>query len=84
VEGTSVRQPASARLSREDLLQGYTLNGAIQLRLADRLGSIEVGKSANVVVLDADPFEAPQDEIKDIEAVAVMFEGRVVHGSFSN
>jgi predicted amidohydrolase YtcJ len=84
VEGTSVRQRASARLSREDLLQGYTLNGAIQLRLADRLGSIEVGKSANVVVLDADPFDAPQDEIKDIEPVAVMFEGRVVHGSFSN
>ena len=80
VEGTSIRHPLSARLSREDLLRGYTVNGAIQLRLADRLGSIEVGKMANLGVLDADLFAVPTDAIKDIEPAAVMFEGRVIHG----
>ena len=67
----------------KDLLQGYTLNGTIQLRLADRLGSIEVGKDANLSVLDADPFDVADDKIQDIAPVAVMFEGRVVHGSLT-
>jgi predicted amidohydrolase YtcJ len=71
----------SARLSLEDLLHGYTLNGAVQLRLADQIGSIEVGKSANLVVLDVDLFEVSADEIQNVEPVAVLFEGRLVHGT---
>ena len=83
VGSTSIRQPSSARLSREDLLQGYTLNGAIQLRLADRLGSIAVGKHANLSVVNADLFGVPENGIQHIEPTAVMFEGRVVHGSLT-
>ncbi len=81
VEGTQIREPMSARLSLEDLLHGYTLNGAVQLRLADQIGSIEVGKSANLVVLDVDLFEESADEIQNVEPVAVLFEGRLVHGT---
>jgi predicted amidohydrolase YtcJ len=81
VEGTQIREPMSARLSLEDLLHGYTLNGAVQLRLADQIGSIEVGKSANLVVLDVDLFEVSADEIQNVEPVAVLFEGRLVHGT---
>jgi len=33
-----------------------TLNGAIQLGIDDRVGSIEVGKDADLVLLDADPL----------------------------
>jgi predicted amidohydrolase YtcJ len=84
VEGTQIREPMSARLSLEDLLHGYTLYGAIQLRLTEQIGSIEVGKSANLVVLDADLFDVPDDKIHDVEPVAVLFEGRVVHGSLTN
>jgi predicted amidohydrolase YtcJ len=84
VDGTQIRESLSARLSLENLLQGYTLNGAIQLRLADHLGSIEVGKSANLVVLDTDLLEVSREKIQDVEPVAVLFEGRVVHGSLTN
>jgi len=65
----------------EELLHGYTLSGAVQLRLADQMGSIEVGKSANLVVLDADLFEVSADKIRNVEPVAVLFEGRLVHGT---
>jgi imidazolonepropionase len=34
-------------------LTGCTLNGAASLGLADRIGSLEPGKSADVIVLDA-------------------------------
>ncbi len=81
MEGTQVRAPLSARLSLPNLLQGYTLNGAVQLRLAHRIGSIEVGKSADLVVLDADPLEVPDDKIHDVEPHAVLFEGRLIHGA---
>jgi predicted amidohydrolase YtcJ len=81
VEGTQIREPMSARLSLDNLLHGYTLSGAVQLRLADQMGSIEVGKSANLVVLEADLFEVSADKIRNVEPVAVLFEGRVVHGT---
>ena len=76
-----VREPASARLSLTDLVKGYTLNGAIQLRLADRMGSIEVGKLANMAILNKELFSVADDQIRTVEPEAVLFEGKVVHGS---
>jgi predicted amidohydrolase YtcJ len=83
VEGTEIREPLSARLSLSNLVRGYTVNGAIQLGLEDQLGSIEVGKMADLSVLDADPFEVSEDKIQDVSPVAVMFEGRLVHGTLN-
>jgi predicted amidohydrolase YtcJ len=78
-----VREPISACLSLENLLKGYTINGAVQLRLADRIGSIEVGKLANIVLLSKDLFSVPKDKIRAVEPVAVVFEGKVIHGSLT-
>lgn len=77
----SLRPAADAVLSRELLLEGYTINGAKQLRLADKMGSLEVGKVANLSVLSADLFDAGPDSIGEIKFDAVVFEGRVVAGS---
>jgi predicted amidohydrolase YtcJ len=80
VPDTTIRQPASARIALSVLLDGYTRYGAVQLRLAHRIGSIEAGKLANMSILNADPFRVPEDEIHDIEPLAVLFEGQVVSG----
>jgi predicted amidohydrolase YtcJ len=77
----SVRPDASARLPRKLLLDGYTVNGARQLRLGDRMGSLEVGKLANLNVLAEDPFDVDAEELGSIAIDAVLFEGTVVHGS---
>jgi imidazolonepropionase-like amidohydrolase len=45
-----------AGMSREGALRALTLSGAELLDLADRVGSLEVGKDADVVVLSGDPF----------------------------
>ncbi|KKE99453.1 hypothetical protein WN67_23930 [Mycolicibacterium obuense] len=77
----SVRPPAQAALPRDLLVRGYTINGATQMRLADRMGSLEVGKVANVVVLNQDLFAVPADSLAEIKVEAVVFEGRVVAGA---
>jgi predicted amidohydrolase YtcJ len=76
------KKPLSEQLQIRDLLNGYTRNGAMQLRLADRLGTIEAGKLASIVVLDQDVFVVPADKIQYTKADAVIFEGRLVKGAF--
>ncbi len=46
-----------------------TLNGATYLGRADRIGSVEVGKQADLVVIDGNPAA----RIDDIEKVALVF-----------
>ena len=45
-----------AGMSREGALRALSLAGAEMLDLGDRVGSLEVGKDADFVVLDGDPF----------------------------
>jgi hypothetical protein len=44
--------PRSDRIALDDLVAGYTRNGAFQLGRAEQLGLLEVGKRADLVVLD--------------------------------
>ena len=43
-------------MSREGALRALTLNGAMQLGMEDTIGSLEVGKDADLIVLDGDPL----------------------------
>ena len=70
-----MRESASSRLSLEDLLRGYTRNGAIQMRLDDRTGSLEVGKFANFNVYEENLFDVAPEEMKDVLPTSVYFEG---------
>lgn len=76
-----LRLPESEKLEIEHLIKGYTINGAWQLRMEDRIGSIEVGKSADLVVLVQNLFEADPDTLHAIKPDAVIMEGELVHGS---
>ncbi|AZS37505.1 N-substituted formamide deformylase [Microbacterium lemovicicum] len=76
----SVRPSARSRLSVERLLKGHTIDAARQLRIDAQVGSLEVGKDANLVVLSDDPFEIDVDRLGTIRPVAVMVEGEVVSG----
>lgn len=59
--------------SREAALEAVTLHPAALLGLAERLGSIEKGKEADFIFLDADPL-APGAQVRE-----VMIGGEVVH-----
>ena len=67
------------RLTREDALRMYTVWAAhLQHSEKDR-GSIEVGKLADLVVIDRDFLTCDEDEIRAIEPVTTIVEGRVVY-----
>ena len=72
--------PASEKLDLELMLKGYTINGAYALRMEDKIGSIEIGKSADLVVLGENLFDMDRSMIHTIKPLAVMMEGEFMHG----
>ncbi|MCE9595350.1 MAG: amidohydrolase family protein [Planctomycetes bacterium] len=70
----AVGEIISAGLDRNVALRAMTLEPAEMLGVADRVGSIDKGKDANLLFFSGDPFE-PTSKLK-----AVMLEGRIVHG----
>ena len=74
-----IQPPVSERLSIASLIRGFTLDAAYQIRKEDELGSIEVGKLADLIVLDANPFEIDPYRIHSIGVALTMLGGEVVH-----
>ena len=66
-------------LTREEALIAHTRSNAYLFFQEDALGSLEVGKQADLVVLDRDYMTVPAEEIKDIRPVMTMVGGRAVH-----
>lgn len=60
-------------------IRAYTLSPAYTLRQEDSTGSIEVGKFADLVVLDKNLFEIPVNEISDASVVLTLLEGEEVY-----
>ena len=71
--------PDRTGLTVEQAVRAMTIDAAWQLRMEDKLGSLETGKLADIVVLDGNPFEVEHDEIKDINVLATMMDGRFTH-----
>jgi len=69
------------QLTRAEALSLFTRSNSWFLRMEDRIGSIEPGKLADLVVLDRDFFAVPDAEIKQIRSVLTMVNGRVVYDS---
>ncbi len=60
-------------------LRSYTIWSARQMFLEDKIGSIEVGKYADIAVWDRDPYTVPTADIKDMVCEMTLFDGRVVY-----
>jgi predicted amidohydrolase YtcJ len=62
-----------------EALRAYTFEAARANRYEDVSGSIEVGKSADFVILDSDPLEVERRQLGDIRVEATVSAGRVVY-----
>ena len=75
----AVFPPLNEKMSVEEMIQGYTINGAKQLGIEDSKGSIEVGKDADFLVFDTDLLTAEHEGFSYNKPTDVYFGGKKVN-----
>jgi predicted amidohydrolase YtcJ len=78
--------PPEQRLSRTEALRHATVECAWFLDQDGRLGSLQPGWHADLIVLSDDYFRVPANAIKDIRSNLTIMDGRIVHadGAFEH
>ena len=68
----------------DEAVAAYTINAAFLNAIDDMTGSVEVGKYADLIVLDQDLFEIPIQDVSDIQVLLTLLEGDVVYGNLED
>lgn len=71
----------SHSISLDEALEAYTLSPARAIHRENRLGSIEPGKFADIVVLKDDPFSMPPTRLADVRVAMTIVAGKIVYSS---
>ena len=71
---------ADQRLTLAQMLRGYTIDPAYQIGLDHLVGSLEVGKRADLVILEKNLFDVEPHDIHKVPVIATMMNGRFTHG----
>ena len=74
-----VLAPADQRLSVAEAVHANTLGAAYQIRLDAKVGSLEVGKLADLIVLDKNILEIDPHDIHQAKVTMTMMNGQVRH-----
>jgi predicted amidohydrolase YtcJ len=62
-------------------LRSYTAWGSRQMFLENKIGSLEVGKKADIAIWDCDLYAVPIDEVKNLKCLMTSFDSEVVYTS---
>jgi predicted amidohydrolase YtcJ len=74
---------SAERGSLADLIAGFTLHGAYANFMESEVGSLEVGKQADIVVLDKNLFEIPTTDIAGTRVLMTLVDGEVVYSAWN-
>lgn len=73
--------PIEERVSLEEMIESLTINGAYAGFLKNELGSIEVGKLADITVIDRNLFKAADNNMQlvaNLKVLMILFEGKIL------
>jgi predicted amidohydrolase YtcJ len=73
------RLSEDAGLSRAQVLRAITMNSSYELHQDEATGSLEVGKFADLIVLDRNVLKIPAEEIAEVKVLQTVVGGRVVY-----
>ncbi|MBT8077963.1 MAG: amidohydrolase [Gammaproteobacteria bacterium] len=62
-----------------EAIEIYTTHGAKAMLLGDQVGSIVVGRKADLIILERNPFDIPIEEVGDTVVLQTWFDGRLVY-----
>lgn len=74
-----VLPPEDERITLDQALRAYTLDAAYVLGLEDKIGSLKVGKLADIVILDRDLHNIAPSEISTTKVKLSMMNGKITH-----
>lgn len=66
-------------IDRETMFYAYTRNAARAIGLEQQIGSLAPGKQADLIVLDRDVFQVPQEQLAQTQVLKTYFAGREVY-----
>jgi predicted amidohydrolase YtcJ len=75
------RLGADPGLTRATVLRSATIDAAYELHADDVTGSLEVGKLADLIVLDRNPLRIPAEDIARIRVLETLVGGEVVYAA---
>jgi predicted amidohydrolase YtcJ len=73
-----IKNPTN-RLSVKEAVESYTINGAKMLHMEDKIGSLEVGKLADLIVVNQNIMEIEPGQIHQTQVLMTMMGGKVWH-----
>ena len=71
------------KISLQEAIAAYTINGAYVNFLEEETGSIEAGKLADLVVLDRNLFDLKSEEISEAQVLLTLLDGEPVYGDWN-
>jgi hypothetical protein len=69
------------RITVEDAVKAYTRGSAYAAFSDDKVGTLEVGKEADLAVLSQDPFSVSHETIARTHVLTTMVAGKVVYAA---
>jgi predicted amidohydrolase YtcJ len=82
-KGTYGLQPfgTAESVDVQTALRSYTAWGSRQMFLEDKIGTLEVGKRADIAVWDRDLYSVSSEQVKDLKCLMTLLDGEVVYTS---
>ncbi|MCO7123828.1 amidohydrolase [Ihubacter massiliensis] len=78
-DGTLAGVENGETITLAEALTANTLGAAKVYNRDHELGTLEPGKLADVIVLDRNLFEVPEDEIREAKVILTMMDGKITH-----